>query len=135
MAQVYPSIANPYMPNGTADKTNSPSPAYAPGEIGCTFTDQNTGGKYLRVYLDSGATSATPVGAPVQGQVAYWKSGSGAVGVGGGGASRQSPTTLGFAISVRPPLRTALPASFSFPPPRLRELTEPMATRNCTIRT
>jgi hypothetical protein len=72
------------MPNGTADKTNSPSPAYAPGEIGCTFTDQNTGGKYLRVYLDSGATSATPVGAPVQGQVAYWKSGSGAVGVGAG---------------------------------------------------
>jgi hypothetical protein len=73
MAQLYPTIVNPYMPNGTPNLTNSPSPAYAPGEIGSAFTDQNVGGKYLRVYLDSGATSATTVGAPVAGQLAYWK--------------------------------------------------------------
>lgn len=73
MAQVYQRIANPYMPNGTPDKTNSPSPYYAPGELGCAFNDQNDTGSYLRVQLDSGATSATPVGAVVAGQVAYWK--------------------------------------------------------------
>lgn len=73
MAQVYPSIANPFMPQGTANLTNAPSPFYAPGEVGCSFTDQNTGGKYLRVVLDSGATSSTSVGAVLAGQVAYWK--------------------------------------------------------------
>lgn len=72
MAQVYPRIANPYMPNGTPDLTNSPSPYYAPGEIGCAFNDQNTGGSYLRVQLDSGAT-AGGVGAVAGGQLAFWK--------------------------------------------------------------
>ena len=71
--QVYRRIANPYMPNGTPDKTNSPSPFFAPGEIGCAFSDQNTGGEYLRAQLDSGATSATAVGAVVAGQLAFWK--------------------------------------------------------------
>lgn len=71
--QVYRRIQSPYMPNGTPDQTNSPSPFYAPGELGCAFSDQNTGGEYLRVQLDSGATSATAVGAVVAGQVAYWK--------------------------------------------------------------
>jgi len=72
--QVYKQISNPYMPNGTPDKTNAPSPYYAPGELGCTFTDQNTGKTYLRVQVDSGATSSTSVGAIVSGQLAYWKS-------------------------------------------------------------
>lgn len=71
--QVYRRIANPYMPNGTPDKTNAVSPAYAPGEVGCAFTDQNTGNDYLRVWLDSGATSATGVGAVAAGQLAFWK--------------------------------------------------------------
>jgi hypothetical protein len=90
MAQVYPTIANPYMPQGTPDKTNAASPYYAPGELGCSFYDQNTGGKYLRVQLDSGATSATPVGAPVAGQVAYWKIQTTA----GGGSTSSNPPSL-----------------------------------------
>ncbi len=73
MAQVYPRIANPFMPQGTPDKTNAPTPAYAPGEIGCAFNDQSSGGSYLRVKLDSGATSGTSVGAVAAGQLAYWK--------------------------------------------------------------
>lgn len=73
MAQVYPRIQSPYMPNGTPNLTNAPSPYYAPGELGCSFNDQNTGGSYLRVQLDSGATASTAVGAPIAGQVAYWK--------------------------------------------------------------
>ncbi len=73
MAQVYPRIANPYMPQGTPNLTNAPSPYFAPGELGCAFNDQNTGGSYLRVQLDSGATASTAVGPPVAGQVAYWK--------------------------------------------------------------
>lgn len=73
MAQVYTRIANPYMPNGTPNLTNSPSPYYAPGELGGQFNDQNTGNDYVRVQLDSGATSATAVGAVSAGQVAYWK--------------------------------------------------------------
>lgn len=73
MAQVYPRIANPYMPQGTPDKTNAVSPFFAPGELGCAFNDQNTGGSYLRVQLDSGATASTAVGAVAAGQLAYWK--------------------------------------------------------------
>lgn len=72
--QVYRRIANPYMPNATPNLTNAVSPAYAPGEVGCAFTDQNTGSDYLRVWLDSGATSATSVGAVAAGQLAFWKS-------------------------------------------------------------
>jgi hypothetical protein len=58
------------MPQGTPDKTNAPSPYYAPGELGCAFSDENTGGEYLRVQLDS---SATVLGAVVAGQLAFWK--------------------------------------------------------------
>lgn len=71
--QVYKRIANPFMPNGTPDKTNSPTPFYAPGEIGCAFFDPNTNIAYARVRLDSGATSATAVGAVKAGQLAFWK--------------------------------------------------------------
>lgn len=71
--QVYAKIANPYMPQGTAAKTNSPTPFYAPGEIGCAFYDPMTGFTNVRVRLDSGATSATPVGAVATGQLAFWK--------------------------------------------------------------
>lgn len=73
MAQVYRRIANPYMPQGTPDLTNAPSPYYAPGELGCAFNDENTGGSYLRVQLDSGANSSTPVGAVAAYQLAFWK--------------------------------------------------------------
>jgi hypothetical protein len=73
MAQVYPRIANPFMPQGTAALTNSPTPFYAPGEIGGAFNEQTTQGSYLRVKLDSGATSATAVGAVAAGQLAFWK--------------------------------------------------------------
>lgn len=73
MAQVFPRIPNPFMPQGTPDKTNAPTPVYDPGEVGCSFNDQNIGGAYLRVLLDSGATSATPTGAVAQGQLAFWK--------------------------------------------------------------
>jgi hypothetical protein len=61
------------MPQGTPDKTNYPTPFYAAAEIGAAFNDQSTGGSYLRVKLDSGATSATAVGAVVAGQLAFWK--------------------------------------------------------------
>lgn len=71
--QVQRRIANPFMPNGTPDLTNSPSPYYAPGELGYTFNDQNTGGEYLRVQLDSGATAANTVGVVAAGQLAFWK--------------------------------------------------------------
>lgn len=71
--QVYPRIANPFMPNGTPLLTNAPSPAYAPGEVGCAFNDQTTGYTHLRVWLDSGATSSTTVGAVAANQLAFWK--------------------------------------------------------------
>ena len=71
--QVYRRIHAPYMPQGTPDKTNAPTPLYAPGELGYAFADQNTGGEYLRVLLDSGATAATSVGAVAKGQLAFWK--------------------------------------------------------------
>jgi len=72
MSMIYPRIANPYMSNGTAAATNTPT-LYAPGELGCAFSDQNTGRNYARVKLDSGATSATPTGAVAANQLAFWK--------------------------------------------------------------
>lgn len=44
---------------------------YAPGELGTTgdWNDRS----YQRVFLDSGATSATPAGAVAANQLAYWK--------------------------------------------------------------
>lgn len=72
MAMIYTRIANPYMPNGTAAATNTPT-LYAPGELGGAFSDQNTGRNYVRVKLDSGATSATPTGAVAANQLAFWK--------------------------------------------------------------
>lgn len=70
---VYTRIANPYMPQGTSAQTNAPTPFYAPGEIGTAFNDPNTRRACARVMLDSGATSATPVGAVAAGQIAFWK--------------------------------------------------------------
>jgi len=82
--QVYRRIANPFMPQGTPNLTNAPSippynpitsgvaPFYAPGEIGCRFVDGNTGNEYIRAIADSGATSATPVGAIAANQLAFW---------------------------------------------------------------
>jgi hypothetical protein len=48
------------------------STLYKPGELGGQI--QINGKGYQLVQLDSGATSATPAGAPVCGSVAYWKS-------------------------------------------------------------
>ncbi len=70
---IQPRIANPFMPQGTPDKTNAPSPLLAPGEIGQQFFDQNTGRVYRRLWLDSGATSATATGAVKANQLAIWK--------------------------------------------------------------
>lgn len=71
---VYQRIANPWMPQGLPSLTNAdPSTFHAPGEIGGAFNDGNTGRGYARVKLDSGATSATPVGVVAVGQLAFWK--------------------------------------------------------------
>jgi hypothetical protein len=70
---VQPRIPNPFMPQGIPDLTNAPPPLYAPGELGQTFYDQNTGLVYRRVLLDSGATSATATGAVKANQLAIWK--------------------------------------------------------------
>lgn len=72
MATVYQRIANPYQ-KGDAGTLNTPTPFYAPGEIGAAYNDQSTGRAYVRVKLDSGATAGTPTGVVVAGQLAYWK--------------------------------------------------------------
>ena len=75
--QVYQRIANPFMPQGTANLTNAPdtstTPFYSPGEIGCAFYDPMTGRAHARLRMDSGATASTPIGVPATGQVAFWK--------------------------------------------------------------
>jgi|WetSurMetagenome_2_1015567.scaffolds.fasta_scaffold06646_4 hypothetical protein len=75
--QVYQRIQNPFMPQGVANDTNAPDtatfPFYSRGEIGCAFYDPNTNRAHARVRLDSGATSATPIGAVAIGQLAFWK--------------------------------------------------------------
>lgn len=72
MATVYQRIQNPYQVS-SAGSLNAPTPFYAPGEIGSAYNDQSTGRAYVRVKLDSGATASTPTGAPLLGQLAYWK--------------------------------------------------------------
>jgi hypothetical protein len=44
---------------------------YAPGDLGVTFEYQDKA--YTVVVLDSGATSANPVGAPAKNNVLFWK--------------------------------------------------------------
>lgn len=73
MGQVYQRIANPFMPQAVSSATNAPTPLYAPGELGCAFYDPMTGNVCVRVLLDSGATSATAIGAVKTGQLAFWK--------------------------------------------------------------
>ena len=70
--QVYQRIQNPYMPQGTANLTNTPT-LYAPGELGCAFYDPNTDRAHARVLADSGATSASAAGIIAVGQLAFWK--------------------------------------------------------------
>jgi hypothetical protein len=115
MAQVYPRIANPYMTNGTPDLTNYASPYPYPGELGCALNDQNTGGSYLRVQLDSGATSATAVGAVAAGQLAFWKDQSNAIvtndknqcDVGPTGAVNRVAGIFQLAVSTAPNVKDA----------------------------
>jgi hypothetical protein len=66
MATYYTRIVNPFMPQGSPDKTLALTPFYAPGEIGSAFNDQQTGRSYLRVKVDPAATVLV-------GQVAFWK--------------------------------------------------------------
>lgn len=66
-----PTIQNPYLYGANADATNVAT-LYAPGELGAVFYNQNQ--KYQRVQLDSGATSANPVGAVAVAQTMFWKS-------------------------------------------------------------
>jgi|SRR6185436_11176898 len=75
-------IISPFIVNGNPDTMNvqlTQSPTapgsftpYAPGDLGASF-DLNDK-TYEVVLLDSGATSATGVGAVTAGQVAFWKS-------------------------------------------------------------
>jgi hypothetical protein len=70
---IFDRVANPFCPQGTADQTNALFPTIDPGTIGNQFFDQNTGNVYLRVFLDSGATTATATGAVKANQLAIWK--------------------------------------------------------------
>ncbi len=56
---------------GSPDTYQEIGAGYAPGELG-TNGDWNDR-SYQRVFLDSGATSATPAGAVAANQLAYWK--------------------------------------------------------------
>jgi hypothetical protein len=76
-------IISPYIVSGNPDALAvplAPSPMvtaidgssmYAPGDLGCSF-DYNDKA-YSLLILDSGATSANPVGAVQANQVAFWK--------------------------------------------------------------
>lgn len=75
-------IISPYIINGNPDTMNvqltsaASTPGqfvpYAPGDVGASFDSNDK--TYEVVYLDSGATSATPVGAVLANTVAFWKS-------------------------------------------------------------
>jgi hypothetical protein len=107
---IFGRIPNPYMPQGTSNLTNSQVPAYAPGELGAPFFEQDTGQVCLRVVLDSGATSATPTGAVAQGQLAFWKNQSQALvtndqrfcDVGPAGAANRVAGVFQLAVSTAP---------------------------------
>ena len=65
-----------WLPQGNADNTCISSVDYLaaggqPGDLGQAF-DANTRA-YQRVKLDSGATSATPSGAPAANDILFWK--------------------------------------------------------------
>ncbi len=73
-------IISPFIVSGNPDTLNVPintapgatgNAVYAPGDLGASF-DAN-GRTYTVAILDSGATAATSIGAPVTGQVLFWK--------------------------------------------------------------
>lgn len=86
-------IISPYIVDGNPDTMNVPS-LYAPGDLGAAF-DYNKRA-YQVVQVDSGATSATPIGVVVANQLAFWKQKEGKyivtnddrVAIGGGGAAQ-----------------------------------------------
>lgn len=59
-------------PSTTIESMNTTT-LYKPGELGSQI-QTTTGKAYQLIQLDSGATAATAAGAPVAGQLAFWKS-------------------------------------------------------------
>lgn len=67
-----------WLPTGNPDTTNISSADFngqggQPGSLGAVFEASVPNRRYQRVLLDSGATSATPVGAVAANEIAYWK--------------------------------------------------------------
>jgi|SRR5579872_2921608 len=60
-----------YVSTGNPDTVNETAPGFNPGQLGQSY-DLNDR-EYQFVQLDSGATAATPAGAPAANQLLYWK--------------------------------------------------------------
>lgn len=65
-------LNQPLAATQASSSASTPFQWYAPGDIGVTFEYQDKA--YTVAILDSGATSANPVGAPAVNQVLFWKS-------------------------------------------------------------
>jgi len=61
----------PYVRNSDPDNVNEAVPPYRPSDLGTKSIID--GVQRQKVQLDTGATSATPVGAQAAGMLAYWK--------------------------------------------------------------
>jgi hypothetical protein len=91
---------NIWLPQGNADNTNISPTDYnslggQPGDLGQKF--QSNLNQYQRVLLDSGATSATPAGAPAANDLLYWKDKSNYIVT---NDRRQTMATLGLSTIV-----------------------------------
>lgn len=91
--------------NPTTPGTNIP---YAGGEIGNAY-DWNDKA-YQRVYLDSGATSATPSGIVAATQLAYWKDRTNYIVTNDSRFALFANTALSFRNNVAGVFRAAVPA-------------------------
>jgi hypothetical protein len=103
-----------YVPTGNAD-TVAVAPAtyvtlgYNQGEMGLVF-EQN-GNQYQETNLDSGATSATPIGVVAANQLAYWKDKGSYLVTNDYRFAVGGQTSQGFANNVAGIFRNAVPAN------------------------
>lgn len=111
-------ITSPYIQSGNPDTDyqtvtfNPTTPGanlpYAGGDIGNAYDTNDKA--YQRVYLDSGATSATPSGVVAATQLAYWKDRANYIVTNDSRMALLSNTALSFRNNVAGVFRAAVPA-------------------------
>lgn len=100
---------SPYIKSGNPDVYNEPT-LYAPGDLGASWDANDR--TYEVVQLDSGATSATPVGSVAANMLAFWKSKTNRIVTNDARVAIGGQTTSGFRNNVAGIFRGSITAGY-----------------------